>query len=243
MKIPSILFLVLVTISSCVYVGNTLEFQKEFDSEAYAQLAKEKGIDNERWIEILYEKEVNIRNFDKFKDQGIDLTKSYDNRYKHKSWALFTEVIVEGTILSEKENAASDVMFHTEYLVKVDKTLKRKEWEIADTVKLKLMYGPVGNGRYMAVSSAGMRYKVGEHLLLFLEPMEKAHKIRENLPEEKRSRNKINADRKDLNIYQPINKFTIKGKDIYHEGKRGVIGKKSTVFKEIKKVLSLNKIR
>ncbi len=227
---------------SCTSLKKSQSFNEHFTKQEYYKIAKAKGITNERWIDRLYGYEVNINNFDKFKEKGIDLATTYGNDYK--SMVLRSEVILEGKIFSETEDS-SNVMFHTEYQVAVEKVIKKMGWESSDTVTLKVIYGPIGNGRALATTSGTDRYQVGEHVLLYLEPMEKTFKAYERSDSINGNSNlvkRINADRNDPNIFQPLKKYMIKDKGLY-ERTNGFIGKKSTVYKEIKSIVSLNILR
>lgn len=232
-------FLLAVALISCTPTKKTQSFEAIFPREDYHQLAKSKGINNERWVDRLYENQVNVSNFDRFKKEGVDLTQVHGRDYQSR--VLLSEVIVEGEILSEKENPASDVMFHTEYLVKVDKVIKTSNWTPADTILLKVRYGPVGD-RYMAIIAGLDKYGVGEKAILYLEPMEKAFQVQDERISKglELGKSRINADRNDPNIFQPLKKYLIKDKQVYEETS-GYIGDKAEIVKGIKKMLSLNK--
>jgi hypothetical protein len=232
-------FLLAVVLISCAPMKKTQSFETIFPREDYHQLAKSKGINNERWVDRLYDHEVNMHNFDRFEKEGVDLRQVHGRDYQSR--VLLSEVIVEGEILSEKENPASDVKFHTEYQVKVGRVIKTSNWEPADTILLKVQYGPVGD-RYMAIIAGLDKYGVGEKAILFLEPMEKAFQVRDKRISKglEIGKSRINADRNDPNIFQPLKKYLIKDKHVY-EKTNGYIGDKAEIVKGIKKVLSLNK--
>lgn len=235
-----VLLLPFLSILACSTTKNKIPFSQKITREAYHQIAKDFGLDNPDSADRLYDREVNIKNFDQFKAQGVDLSEIYGRDYKSRS--LRSDVIIVGTIHSQKEDP-SDVLFHTEYSVSVDKVIKKKNWTPADSVTLKVTYGPAG--KYTLASIAGTdRYHVGETVLLYLEPMEKTFKSYEarDLKNQTNSISKINADRKDPNIFQALKKYTFKGKKVYQQTE-GLVGTKAEIFKGIKKMNQLNRMK
>ncbi len=167
----------------CFSCSNKIvHFEKQYDKMEYHKIAKAKGISNAVWIDRLFDYKVNINKFDKFKSKGVNLNEIYAPDYK--SSVLIADVVVEGEIISKKENPSRDVLFHTTYFVKVKNVLKQVNETLSDTIILKVTYGPVGNS-YLPVTSGANKYEVGENVLLYLETMERTFKsYEENVPEQ-----------------------------------------------------------
>ena len=241
MKTNSILLLFsFLGILACSTTKNNIPFSQKITREAYHQIAKDFGLDQANSIDRLYDREVNIKNFDQFKAQGVDLSEIYGRDYRSRS--LRSDVIIVGTIHSQKEDPGN-VLFHTEYSVSVEKVIKKKNWIPTDSVTLKVTYGPAG--KYTLASIAGTdRYQVGETVLLYLEPMEKTFQAYEarDLKNQTNSISRINANRKDPNVFQPLKKYTFKDGNVY-EQTNGLLGTKSEIFKGIKKMNLLNRMK
>ncbi len=225
---------------ACTTAKKDLTFSEKIDREEYHQIAKAYKFDNSKWVDRLYDMEVNIKNYEQFKEHGVDLNTSYGRDYKSRS--LRADVILVGTINTKREDN-SNVKFHTEYDVSVEKIIKKKNWTPADQVRLKVSYGPAGD-RYMASIAGTDRYDVGETVLLYLEPIEKTFRAYETrgLADQSSAMSRINADRNDPNIFVPLKKYTFKDKDVY-EQTNGLVGSQSTIFKGIKQMTILNQMK
>ena len=212
-----------------------MDFDKQFSRNDYHAIAKAKGISNEVWINRLFNYKVNIKQFDAFKVQGVHLAEIHGSDYLSR--AILTDAIIEGEIISKTENSSSDVMFHTEYSVSVDEVIKEPGHEVADTILLKVMYGPVGE-MYMATIAGVDKYEVGEKAIIYLEAMERTFKSYEAHDSERIDR--INADRNDLNIFRPLKKYLVKNGYIY-ERTDGKVEKKKQAVKKLRKLDKLNR--
>ena len=230
-----IVLLLCISLSSCVNSKRQIDFDKHFDRAEYHTIAKAKGISNEVWINRLYNFKVNINQFDAFNAHGVNLAEVQGRGYLSR--AILTDAIIEGEVISKKQNASPDVMFHTEYAVRVHDVIKAPEHQVADTILLKMMFGPVGD-KYMALIAGVDKYEVGEKAIIYLEAMERTFKGYEEHGPERLAR--INADRSDLNIFRPLKKYLVKNGDIY-ERTNGKVEKKKKAVKALRKLDRLNR--
>ena len=88
-----------------------------------------------------------------------------DGSYGYQEEALYSDVVVRGTVTEEIGDSSQRVCYHTAFKVKVAEV-----WQghlATETVTVKVANGPVGNGVRMFVGGSA-RFKLGQEVILYL---------------------------------------------------------------------------
>ena len=156
-----------------------------------------------------YKRGLNINKVAELKTAGFDVyeyDKSDASVHSYKDGAIFTDVIVTGTIISKEYDANKTSLFHSFHKMKVESTLKGIPLP-QSTITICLTSGMIGDRAYVN-NSAESELLVGEKVLLFLTDI--PFDMLENARKKGTFNDVINVDRKDANTHFVLSKkYTI----------------------------------
>jgi hypothetical protein len=197
--------------------------------------AKHQKLQLRKDISYYTDRKINLDKINEFKKAGVDLQaldKKWGRAFTYKETVLLADVIVEGKVIAKRFNTQKDVVFHSEYDVRVTKALKGGP-PAGSVVTIKCRSGMVEGGQYLD-QVGEIRLQVGENVLLYLNPVpvhvfEKAKQNGENF-------GTLNATAAHFEIKD---KFILKDAYVFDTDSKKV-GKQATVEADILTIHSIN---